>query len=61
MAIVLIKFCEAWPILYDPLRVMGTTTERLHRNPMKTVRGVEETKHTVEKKEKRTISMVKIS
>ena len=36
-------------VKYDPLRVMGTITGRYRWNPLKTTRGVAQTRITVEK------------
>ena len=36
-------------LVYDPLQIMGTITGRFHKNPLKTARGVAETRLTAEK------------
>ena len=36
-------------IKYDHLQVMGTLTGKFHRNPLKTVGGVAETRTTVDR------------
>ena len=36
-------------VKYNPLHVMGTINGKFHLNPLKTVRGVAETRLTVEK------------
>ena len=44
-------------VSYDPLQAMGSITGRYHKSPLKTARGVAETRLTVEKLPKAGIKL----